>query len=298
MSTVHNPTSESVNTTAPVLWKQHVELLSARGIPADFAVAHGLRSIDVSVEKARIEKYRLPDLFPHLPMHEGATGLLIPYHATLDKVARARIRVDQTSILVPGPTDGSHVGDHTVDLPRYVCQARPVSVVPYIPSEVFALAGDTSVPLFVVEAPLKALSLTANGFPAIGLGGVLAGATDKTTLDSIGKLALSKEMQRIKWTGRIAYVAFDAGLADNPLVALGAARLALGLQRAGADVRLVTIPFHHGQDAPVTDAESFTLYSKTDQGPDDFVARKGVAAFKLLVGSAVSADPIARVVNA
>ena len=81
--------------------------------------------------------------------------------------------------------EGSHHGEHTVEIPRYVCQTKPIKVAPYIIDEVREIAGDTSKPIFIVEAPLKALSLTANGFPAVGLGGVLAGATNTDVLDAL-----------------------------------------------------------------------------------------------------------------
>jgi len=137
--------------------------------------------------------------------------------------------------------------------------------------------------------------MTANGFAAIGLGGVLAGANDKEVLDALDEIVVSKELARINWTRRIAYVAFDAGIADNPQVALGAARLALGLQRAGADVRFVSIPYYHPQDS---DPVAGKIWSKHDQGPDDYIARCGVESFRKLVEHAVPADPIARISQA
>ena len=245
--------------------------------------------------KASCEKYKTPLPYPHLPLHTGATGILIPYQTCLDDVPRARIRVDSTEVTLPGPVEGSHHGEHTVTVPRYICQAKPVTVVPYIPAEVFKIAGDATKPLFIVEAPLKALSLTANEMPAIGLGGVLAGATDKDVLEALGEIVLSKEMQRIQWVGRVVYVVFDAGIQDNPMVALGAARLALGLRHAEADVRFVILPFAHPTE---NDPENGKFVFKADQGPDDFLARNGREAFQKLVDAAVAADPVVRISQA
>ncbi len=289
------PASSSTPSSPPKLWPSHVEVLRARAIPEAFAVAHGLRSVDVGALKDHCEKYKVAAPWPHLPLYRGATGIEIQYQVCLDEIRRARIRVDQTEVVLPGPIDGAHHGERTVTIPRYICQARPVTVVPYIIEEVREIAGDTTKPLFIVEAPLKALSLTANGFPAVGLGGVLAGANDTEVLDALGEIALSKEMNRIKWAERLVYVVFDAGLADNPMVALGAARLALGLQREGADVRLVTLPYYHLQDS---DPLAGKFWRREDQGPDDSIARNGVDAFRLLVQQAVPADPVARIAHA
>lgn len=279
----------------PQLWAEHVEILRARAIPAAFALAHGLRSVDLGGMRSQREKLKSPPPWPHLPLPEGATGIAIEYQDTLDGVPRGRVRLDKTEFVRPGPIDGSHHGEHTVGLPRYICQAKPVTVVPYIPPEVFAIAGDTTKPLYVVEAPLKSLSLTANGFPAVGLGGVLAGATDSEVLTALGEIVISKELARVNWAGRVAYVVFDAGISDNPQVALGAARLALGLQRAGADVRFVVLPYFHPTES---DPESGNFWARTDQGPDDYVARFGVESFKKLIDVAVPADPIARIAQA
>ena len=277
-----------------VLNDHHLKMLRERGISAEFAISHGLESVDLGGVKASCEKYHLKSPWPRLPLHQGATGLLIPYQTTLDGVARFRVRADATEVTLPGDIDGSHHGETTVKIPRYICQAN-VPVVPYIPPEVFAIFGDTTKPVFIVEAPLKAMTLTAQGFPAVGLGGVLAGANDKEALDALGEITVSKELGRVLWRDRIAYVTFDAGITDNPMVALGAARLAIGLRREGADVRFVTIPHDHAQDS---DLENGRFWCRTDQGPDDYVCRAGVEAFQQLVDAAVPADPLRRFAEA
>ena len=273
------------------LWTEHANLLASRGISREFALSHGLVSIDLGNLKSQVAQ-GAKNPFGTLPLYKGATGILIPYPNTaMDGSPRFRVRSDKTEVTVPGLIDGSDIGETTVTIPRYICQSG-VSVIPYIPKEVIALSGDTTKPLFFVEAPLKALALTANGFPAIGLGGVLAGATDKETLSTLGELALAKELDTIKWAGRVVYVTFDAGISDNPAVALGAARLALALQRKEADVRFVIVPYAHPTD---TDLDKGQVYFQNDQGPDDFLARKGAAEFQLLVDAALPADPRVRV---
>jgi putative DNA primase/helicase len=278
---------DEIDTSA--LWQEHQSVLAARCVPLATAVSNGLYSVDLAAEKHFRAKYRLKKQWADLPLYP-TTGLLIPYQTTLDGIDRWRVRSDRTEVPQPGPIDGSHHGETTVQIPRYICQVG-VPVVPYIPQEVFPLFGDTATPLYIVEAPLKALALTGNGFPAIGLGGVLAGATDKAVLDSLGEVAISRELNRVNWKGRVAYVVFDAGITDNPMVAMGAARLATALKQAGADVRFVIMPFYHPQES---DPEAGRIWSRSDQGPDDFLARNGVEAFQALVETAVPADPVAR----
>lgn len=273
------------------LWTEHANLLASRGISREFALSHGLVSIDLGSLKAQVAQ-GAKNPFGTLPLYKGATGILIPYpNVAKDGSSRFRVRSDNTEVTIPGLIDGSDIGETTATIPRYICQSG-VSVIPYLPKEVTTLSGDTTKPLFFVEAPLKALALTANGFPAIGLGGVLAGATDKETLSTLGELVLAKELDTIKWSGRVVYVTFDAGISDNPAVALGAARLALALQRKEADVRFVIVPYAHPTD---TDLDKGQIYFQNDQGPDDFLARKGVAEFQLLVDAALPADPCARI---
>lgn len=287
-STQSQPTSRP-----PALWAEHIALLQARGIPADFAAAHGLMSVDLGMVKRSIEKYKFKSDWPHMPLYEGVTGILIPYPHTVDGKPRFRVRADQTEVTSPG-FEGTHHGEKTTKIPRYLCQAG-IPAVPYIITEVANVSGDTSQPLFIVEAPLKALSLTAHGFLAIGLGGVLAGANDKSVLDSLGEITLSKDLETIQWTGRVVYVVFDAGMANNPMVTLGAARLSLALLKAGADVRLVSLPFAHPSES---DPENGVFLYKNDQGPDDYIARHGVEAFRALVDRAVPADLVTRFTQA
>lgn len=278
----------------------HRKVLEERAIPIGFALRHGVRSIDLTETKRRRDEYGLKPPWPHLPMHP-VTGLVIPYQHCLDKIPRARVRSDVTSYVKAGPEHGSHHGEITVEVPRYICQAN-VGVVPYIIDEILAgsVAGNTAIPLYIVEAPLKALCLSAHGFLAIGLGGVLAGAHSKEALESLDEIVAHRELQRIRWQGRTAYIVFDAGLGGddgpgNPMVALGAARIWKALSDLGADVRLVRLPYHHPQQS---EPEQGQFWAPSDQGPDDYIKRNGIEAFKMLVSEAVPADPQRRLAAA
>ena len=167
-------------------------------------------------------------------------------------------------------------------------------VIPYYPPGVLVegVQDNAAVDLFIVEAPMKALSLTANGFYAIGLGGVEAGFQDVQQWKTSKHLAINKELDRILWKGRIAYIVYDAGITNNPRVALGAAKLAAVLRERGADVRIVILPQLHTQERTLDD---LLTYETDDQGPDDFLARHGEDALRRLVDAAVPADAVNRV---
>ena len=283
-----------------LLLAAHRQVLEDRAIPIDFALKHGVRSINLRAVKDRVEQYKVKPKWPHLPLHP-VMGVLIRYQDCLDKIPRARVRSDVTSYTKAGPETGTHQGESIVEVPRYICQAN-VGIVPYIIDEILAsdVAGNAAIPLYIVEAPLKALCLSAHGFLAVGLGGVLAGAHSKEALEALDEIVAHPELRRIQWNGRKAYIVFDAGLgnddsAGNPLVALGAARVWKALSDLGADVHLVRIPYYHPQQS---DPEQGQLWTPTDQGPDDFIKRNGVDAFRKLVAEAVPADPRRRLAEA
>src|SRR5207248_1046082 len=54
----------------------------------------------------------------------------------------------------------------------------------------------------------------------------------------------------------------------------------------------VSLPKFHAVDS---DPSRGVFPSQSDQGPDDFIVRNGIEAFKALVDAAVTADPLARV---
>jgi predicted P-loop ATPase len=280
------------------LTQHHLDLLTARSIKVEVAVQHGLQSVDLGRLREHV-KLGVELLWPHLPLHP-VTGILIPYPACKDDIPRARVRSDHTEYSVPGPIDGSHHGETTQKVPRYICQAG-VPVAPYITKQALAVAADTNTPIYITEAPLKALALVSHGLPAIGLGGVLAGAHDRDALKQMHEVIAHQELRRLRWKGRKAFVVFDAGLTDhddhpgNPNVALGAAYVAKALSDLGAEARLVVVPYFHPQES---DLDKGQVWRAEDQGPDDFIARHGFDAFTKLINESVSADPVIRMTEA
>ncbi len=62
---------------SPPLWADHVQVLADRVIPPAYAAKAGLQFIDLCEVKARIEKYKLKNPYPHLPLYQ-TTGILDP----------------------------------------------------------------------------------------------------------------------------------------------------------------------------------------------------------------------------
>ena len=278
----------SANDTVPTLWAEHVTILAERVIPNAYAEKVGLRSIDLRDVKRLVTKYKgAKHPLPHLPLHQ-TTGILIPYPPTSDGIPRFRVRSDNTEVTLPGPVEGAEDhGAKTITIPRYICQAKPATVVPYITPEARDVAGDTSIPISLLEAPLKACSFAANIGPAIGMGGVLAGGHDVEELRDHEQLVAHPELRTLDWRKRVAHIIYDASITTNPMVALGAAYLAVALAKEGADTKLVFVPHFHVQDS---DPLRGVIYKKTDSGPDDYSFRTGVEALKKLVGEGVAAD--------
>lgn len=106
------------------------------------------------------------------------------------------------------------------------------------------------------------------------------------------KLRPHKDLESIDWRGREVIIVFDASLVKNPLVALGAAGLAILLQGLGAKVRLAEIPYFIAQDLRTSSLETIVNYAETDQGPDDYLARNGVDAMRARITEARPAEPL------
>jgi P4 family phage/plasmid primase-like protien len=268
--------------------EEHVQILKARAIPPAYAWRLGSRTITEAQAKDHQKLLNAGGKDPYKGLPVPCAGLLIVY----PDGEHYRLRVDRTEYPIPGECDGSRThGQSEGTRPRYY--AQPGAVVPYIMPEVMPIAADTSKPITICEAPLKAMALSANGWPAVGLGGVLAGAHDVEAKKSYETIAAHPYLKaKIDWRGRDALTAFDAGIATNPLVALGAAWLWEGLRKLGASVKLVRIPYYHPAQS---DPEAGRIYSPTDQGPDDYIARHGREAYQRLVDEAVPFDLVVRI---
>lgn len=266
----------------------HQRVLRDRAVPLAVAARMGWRSIqDIRREKDWAKHHKLDWEFKGCQAPR-AGGLLIRYHRYDDGSQPYRIRVDHTSYTEPGPVVGSNHGEETIDCPRYLIPLG-ARVGPYFGAGVLAVRHDTAEPIGIAEAPLKAEALSAIGIPTIGMGGVCAGIHDSQALEDTGEILEHPELRRIRWDGRQVYVFFDAGLATNPMVALGAARVWRVLSGLDARVMIVPIPFHRPEE---NDLENGLFHFETDQGPDDLLARRGIEGIMI---SPYAADPLVRV---
>jgi P4 family phage/plasmid primase-like protien len=162
-----------------------------------------------------------------------------------------------------------------------VMQAKGDLALPFIPSSV---TSTVETPLFIVEGPLKALSLLAAGHEAVALAGVDGGFFDPTT--GLVQAALAPYLV----PGRRIYLCLDANCQFKTGPARAEARIACHLLSLGHDVRLVELP---PLQSRITGAKL------VDMGPDDFLANLhpqwhagGPEEFAKLVAQAAKADPL------
>jgi P4 family phage/plasmid primase-like protien len=235
------PTQERVDEAPhapPRFTEVHLAYLRERAIDPELAWREGVRSLD-EAEVRRVA---------HNQKVRG-DGLAFAYADV--EVAYTRVQLDARE----------RNGKKTVSPPG-------VTPPPYVVS---TTTEDLNEPLFIVEAPAKALSLASNGFTdVIGCGGVNAGVFEK------GTSRLQPLMARYAKAPRTVVIVFDAGRATNPQVAKAEARIARALMDHGCTVRVVELPL--GPDG-------------SDQGPDDFLAGEGREAFRSLVDAAKPAEP-------
>jgi Domain of unknown function (DUF3854) len=286
-----------------VLSATHREILADRAISVEAAQRYGLVSVHLGEWKRHLQRHKLECKYRGLPLYDGdVTAILIPYPDCRDGIRRARCRIDQKEYVTRGQDgfEGTTLGENgeIVTLSRYIAQAS-VPVAPFVTFGASKVKGDISEPIVIAEAALKAISVEEAGWPAIGLGGVLAGGHDPVLLREYREISASPDLKSILWKApttdqlpRLALIAFDAGITRNPQVALGAAYLAEALRQEGATVHLVLIPYHHGEESHPEDGD---FWDEKDQGPDDYIRRNGVEAFAQRIRESVPADPAERI---
>lgn len=234
------------NPAAPARFApQHLEYMGVRAIDPEVAWREGVRSLDEADARRH----------SHCSNFVGG-GLGFPY---------GRVPISYTRVQL----DDRERNDGKTRCPP------GVTPPPFIPSTVDDASDE---PLFVVEAPAKALSMISNGFPnTIACGGVDAGIFEKGS-DEIQPVLLNF-LRRT----RPVLMVFDAGRTRNPRVARAEARIARALLDLGYPVSLVALPYPE----------------EAGDGPDDFLARAGseVAtrhpAMQALVAKAQPACPVA-----
>jgi DNA polymerase I-like protein with 3'-5' exonuclease and polymerase domains len=107
---------------------------------------------------------------------------------------------------------------------------------PYLPLSLCHGKLAPSSPLIVTEGPVKALSCTGAGYPAVGLNGVWCAAETVAG----GALILREELRVLAVNGRKVYLAFDADASINPSVRHATIRAAFLFSVEGAEVFQLT----------------------------------------------------------
>ena len=131
----------------------------------------------------------------------------------------------------------------------------------YLPPGVADVLADPKRAFLLTEGEKKALCLAQNGFPCIGLVGVL-GWKEK------GRESLLPALERIPWKDRLVYIVFDSDIATNEDVQSAEARLAVHLQNRGAKVKVCRIP----------EGPAGADGKPTKQGIDDYVVAQTAAS--------------------
>jgi putative DNA primase/helicase len=140
----------------------------------------------------------------------------------------------------------------------------------YIPPQVVPALGDISQALLITEGEKKTLKAVQEGFNCIGLSGVFAWKEK-------GKEWLLPDFERIQFSGRKVYIAFDSDRGTNPCIQLAERRLARILQKLGAQVAIVELP-----RGPIgSDGEPQKV------GLDDFLLNHSAGDLGVLIESAI-----------
>lgn len=232
--------SATVTVTPPALHPAHLEDLKKSGLS------------EATVTAARLHSARPQDLARLCgrtpPGH--TTGLVFPYGQDF---ARAK--------LFPPLRDGDG---------REVKYLQPPGspVRAYFPPGVREILADPSRSPCITEGEKKALKLTQEGCPTIGLGGVWNFREKELPADG-----LIPDLEAVTWAGRIVYLVPDSDAWTNEHVKLAVYRLARILEARGATVMVVKLP---------------TLPGQTKTGADDCLVAKGAATFRRLQEKALT----------
>jgi putative DNA primase/helicase len=127
-------------------------------------------------------------------------------------------------------------------------------------------SGETEV--IITEGEKKSLAAIQVGFCCIALPGVDCWHARKST-------ALLPDLERIEWSGRTVYIAFDSDAAENERVCDNESLLAAALERRGAAAKVVRLPA--GQDGAKV-------------GLDDFLFAQSPAELRKLLDRAEPAE--------
>ncbi len=237
---------------------EHREHLRTSGLSDETIAAAGICSLD-EADTARLGYAR------------GLTGIGFPYpgpgiRVDGQDVPYTRLRVDPANQRRDGLKYENPLGQRT---------ESGLTYYPYIPPGVEKLRKKRDIPILITEGEKKALKLTQEGFPAIGLPGVYMFSDPRSDKHPAHK-PLHPELLRWPWRKRTVLVCFDSDRVEKDSVALAQERLCARLTAAGARVLVVNVPKLPGMD-------------KT--GADDYLVHRGRDAFQALIQAAHPWEP-------
>ena len=145
-------------------------------------------------------------------------------------------------------------------------QPKNIAPQPYILPSIAELKNKPHKPIIFTEGEKKTLCLIKNGYYAIGLAGVWEFKNKKQ-----GEPFL-KELDEWNWKERTVHICFDADALFNSQVLKAEIELALNLYFRGAKVFIIRLPQPNHTEKV---------------GVDDFIAQKGIEAFRQLYNEAL-----------
>ncbi|MBE2254325.1 MAG: DUF3854 domain-containing protein [Myxococcus sp.] len=229
--------------SAPTFWllantqlsTQHQRYLLERGVPIEWAAPRGFRTVDAWLAAKLLG-------FKRKTVVSG--GLAIPMAGDY-WIVRQDVTVDGRKFLYPA--------------------ASPT--MPYLPPLADpGVWSNPTVPLVIVEGPVKAASLTCAGIHAIGLAGATGGGHDSQKRRDEGVTELHPFLRHnVVWAGRQVTIMMDSDAWTNSTVRLGENIVATALTDAGAIVLIARVPV-------------FPTHPKL--GPDDYLVRVGPVALR------------------
>jgi hypothetical protein len=239
--------------TRPVLHSWALSYLTERGI--NLATGQASRLCSLSARE-------IPELLDQNQESAHCGGLGIPYFDEAGRLLTWRVRLQEGEL-------------------RYLVK-KGEEMRPYFPPFVEETRWkDPRETLYVVESPIKALSLAQEGWLTVGLAGVDAGALHRSAWREGGVFELHPDLlRRLALSSRSVVLVFDAGAAINARVALALAKTEVAFRKAGALVYAARLPLRPDGG---------------DQGPDDVKVRLGVEGLKERLNAALPADPLQRV---
>ena len=231
----------------------HLVELRVSGLSDETIKANGIHSEDSHATLAIILNQR------NWPKKQGA-ALVFPFFDESGKEIMSRVKPDN-----PPMRAGKRC--------KYLSPIGSVARV-YFPSAVRPVLQNTDSLLLATEGEKKALMATQEGFPTLGLIGVDCWHRKQSS-------AVLPDLNRIKWTGRRVFIAFDSDAAENPNVADNEVLLAAALTKLGAVVKVVRLP----PGPPGVDGKP------TKVGLDDFLVANGANELWKLLDAADEPNP-------